>query len=112
MLRQGGRSADILPPHTRCGLAIGGRPIVEVDHLERYPKLKLDLLMNDRFIDLVEEGVDLAIRVGKLSDMSLIARHLGRSRRVTVATPDYLKRHGTPRGPRSSASTTASSIPI
>ena len=80
--------------------------------LERYPKLKLDLLMNDRFIDLVEEGVDLAIRVGKLSDMSLIARHLGRSRRVTVATPDYLKRHGTPRGPRSSASTTASSIPI
>ena len=64
--------------------------------LERYPKLKLDLVMNDRFIDLVEEGVDLAIRVGKLSDMSLIARHLGHSRRVTVATPGYLKRHGTP----------------
>ncbi len=66
--------------------------------LRRHPGLAVDLTMSDRFTDLVEDGADVVIRIGKLSDMSLIARHLGRSARVTVASPDYLATHDGPRG--------------
>jgi DNA-binding transcriptional LysR family regulator len=64
--------------------------------LGRYPGLMVDLTVSDRFADLLEAGVDVAIRVGKLSDMSLIARHLGRSPRVAVAAPAYLAARGVP----------------
>jgi DNA-binding transcriptional LysR family regulator len=55
--------------------------------------------LNDRYIDLVEEGVDVAIRLGRLADSNLVARRLGLTQRVLVATRDYLDRHGTPRVP-------------
>ncbi len=65
----------------------------------QYPDILVDILLSDRVIDLVEEGLDLAIRVGQLADSSLIARKLGASTLVVVASPDYLHRRGTPTDP-------------
>ncbi|MEI8145861.1 MAG: LysR family transcriptional regulator [Alphaproteobacteria bacterium] len=67
--------------------------------LARYPDLNVELMMNDGFSDLVEEGIDLAIRVGEVRDPGLVARRIGTSRRLVVATPDYLARAGTPQTP-------------
>ncbi|WP_439596301.1 LysR family transcriptional regulator [Falsiroseomonas sp.] len=67
--------------------------------LERHPDLNLDLVLGDGFIDLVEQGIDLALRVGVLEDPGLVARRIGLSRRVVAATPGYLARHGTPAVP-------------
>lgn len=67
--------------------------------LKRYPDVAVDLTMSDSFTDLAEQGIDLAIRVGEITDPSLIARRIGIVRRVTVATPAYLKAHGRPRAP-------------
>lgn len=67
--------------------------------LGRYPDVTVDLIMSDTFTDLAEQGVDLAIRVGEISDPTLIAKRIGLVRRVTVATPAYLRIHGTPRTP-------------
>ncbi len=67
--------------------------------LERYPDVAVDLVMGDDFTDLVEQRIDLSIRVGALTDPGLVARRIGTSRRVLVATPGYLERHGTPRTP-------------
>lgn len=67
--------------------------------LSRYPKVELDLQIGDRFIDLIEEGVDLAIRIGALKDSALKARRIGTGERVCVATPDYVARHGAPKVP-------------
>ncbi|MFV1984820.1 MAG: LysR family transcriptional regulator [Thiohalomonadales bacterium] len=61
-----------------------------------YPNLKIDLNMDDHYVDLVKEGVDLAIRVGPLTDSTLIARKIGDSPRVTVASPAYLAENGEP----------------
>ena len=55
--------------------------------------------VSDRMVDLVEEGLDLAIRIGDLGNTNLIARKIGEMRLVTCASPAYLKRHGTPRRP-------------
>jgi DNA-binding transcriptional LysR family regulator len=65
----------------------------------RHPRVSFDLDLNDRRIDLVGEGIDLAIRIGRLADSTLIARHLFDARTVVCAAPDYLARHGTPRTP-------------
>lgn len=67
--------------------------------MARYPDIEIDLMMNDGFSDLVEEGIDLSIRVGLIADSSLIARRIGTTRRAVVATPDYLARRGVPRTP-------------
>jgi DNA-binding transcriptional LysR family regulator len=64
-----------------------------------YPELMVELTLNDRYIDLVEEGVDVAVRIGRLTDSSLVARRLGSTRRLLVATPAYLATHGTPNSP-------------
>jgi len=65
----------------------------------RHPQLRFDLNLNDRRIDLVEEGMDLALRIGRLADSSLMARHLFDARTIACASPDYLARHGMPRTP-------------
>jgi len=70
------------------------------EFLNQYPDLRVDLTLADRFVDLVDEGIDVAIRIGRLSDSSLIARKLGATRRIVCAAPDYLKAHGTPAHPR------------
>ena len=66
---------------------------------ERYPKVAIDLRLGDRYVDLIEEGVDIAIRVGDLGDSRLISRHLAPHRVCAFASPDYLKRRGTPKHP-------------
>lgn len=60
------------------------------------PKVQIELLFDDHLVDLVEQGIDLAIRMGRLSDSTLGARHLGRNPWSVVASPDYLARRGTP----------------
>jgi DNA-binding transcriptional LysR family regulator len=61
-----------------------------------YADLRIELTLNDRFIDPIEEGVDVTVRIGALPDSSLIARKLAPARRVLVASPEYLRSHGTP----------------
>ncbi|MCE9648281.1 MAG: LysR family transcriptional regulator [Parvibaculum sp.] len=68
--------------------------------MARYPELTIDLMLNDRQVDLMEEGFDVSMRVSTLTDSSLIARQLAPVRRVVVGTPDYFKAHGVPRHPR------------
>jgi DNA-binding transcriptional LysR family regulator len=65
--------------------------------LERHPGLSVELTLTDKVIDPVEEGVDIAIRWGKLKSSDLVARRLGETRQAIVASPAYLERHGTPR---------------
>lgn len=69
------------------------------EFLARYPEMRIDLTLSDSYANLVEEEIDVAIRAGHLTDSSLVARKLCDTRRVIVATPDYLARHGTPRAP-------------
>lgn len=70
-------------------------PVV-ADYLGRYPRVRVELTLADRRMNLIEEGLDLAIRIGPLDDSSLAARKLGEGHVYYVASPDYLARHGTP----------------
>lgn len=70
------------------------------EFLSCFPHIELDLSLSDKVVDLVEEQVEVAIRVGPLQDSSLVARKICESRRVVVASPDYLARNGTPRHPK------------
>ena len=69
------------------------------DFMAAYPDLQVELALNDRFIDPVEEGFDVTIRIADLKDSSLIARKLAPSRRVLVASPDYVRANGYPESP-------------
>jgi DNA-binding transcriptional LysR family regulator len=84
-----------------CTAALGvrhvGRLIFAFQDL--YPDIAVDLSLTDERIDLVREGVDIAVRLGPLADSSMKARALGLSRRVLVASPGYLARHGRPTTP-------------
>lgn len=66
----------------------------------QHPGLSIDLSYSDRFVDLVEEGIDVAIRVGRLNDSSLAARRIGSAARSVIATPAYLEKHGEPKVPQ------------
>jgi DNA-binding transcriptional LysR family regulator len=68
-------------------------------YLKRYPEVAGELRLSDRMINLVEDGVDLAVRIGHLPDSSLVARHVGEMRRIVVASSDYLKQRGEPKTP-------------
>lgn len=67
--------------------------------LTRHPKLTVDLLLLNRVANMVEEGVDVAVRIARLKDSTLVAVPLGQVRRVVCASPRYLERHGTPQVP-------------
>lgn len=67
--------------------------------LESNPRVTVSLLLLDRVVNLVEEGIDLAIRIGHLPESGLIARRIGSVRRSLVASPGYLEKHGTPETP-------------
>jgi len=72
-------------------------------YLKRYPEVSADLRLSDRMINLVEEGVDLAVRIGHLPDSTLVARHVGEMRRIVAASKEYLKRRGEPKTPEAIA---------
>jgi transcriptional regulator, LysR family len=77
----------------------------------RHPEIQIDLGLTDERIDLVKEGVDIAIRLGPLADSSLKLHPLGDSARLLVAAPGYLAAHGRPETPRISPGTTSSAWP-
>jgi DNA-binding transcriptional LysR family regulator len=68
-------------------------------YLAQYPEVSIDLVLNDRVIDLIEEGFDVAVRIGRLADSSLIARRLAPIRFALCASPDYVARCGVPQRP-------------
>lgn len=69
------------------------------EFLARHPLVQFELLPTDRVIDMVEEGIDVAIRIGRLADTSFMARKIGEDKRLICAAPSYLARHGTPQRP-------------
>ena len=77
----------------------------------RHPRVSVDLVLNDRLVDLVEEGYDLAIRIGRLADSSLVAKRIGVTRLIVCASPAYLRRAWPPRRRPISRNTNACSIP-
>jgi DNA-binding transcriptional LysR family regulator len=83
-------------------VAFGRRVVVPLalEFMAKHPHVQLDLSFEDRYVDLVAQGVDVAIRMGKLADSSLGARFLGMNPWVMVASPKYLKKHGTPKRPQ------------
>jgi DNA-binding transcriptional LysR family regulator len=69
------------------------------DFLDAYPAITLDIELTDHFIDLLAERIDVAIRIGLPPDSSLAAHRLAANRRLLCASPDYVRRHGSPAGP-------------
>jgi LysR family transcriptional regulator for bpeEF and oprC len=67
--------------------------------IAQHPEVTVQMSMNDRVVDLVQEGIDMALRVGELSDSSLIARRVGSFRVVTCASPEFIERNGEPSSP-------------
>ena len=82
-------------------VAFGRRVLVplSIAYMREHPGLTVDLSFEDRYVNLVEQGVDLAIRMGRLADSSLGSRYLGRNPWLMVAAPAYLKERGTPKQP-------------
>ena len=70
-------------------------PLVN-SYLDRYPGMQVELILHDRNIDLIEAGIEVAIRIGPLADAGMVARKVGEVRRILVASPAYLARCGTP----------------
>jgi DNA-binding transcriptional LysR family regulator len=73
-------------------------PLV-IGFLAAYPDMQVELVLNDRNLDLIEDGIDVAVRIGPLADSRLLAKRVGEVRRVMVASPAYLARRGTPATP-------------
>jgi DNA-binding transcriptional LysR family regulator len=83
------------------GVAFGTHQLLPVlpKFLAAYPEIHVELTMVDHLVDLLEEGADVAVRMAPMTDSNLIARKIRDVHRLIVATPAYLKRHGTPRTP-------------
>jgi DNA-binding transcriptional LysR family regulator len=82
-------------------VAFGARhlgPLISA-YLQRFPHVKADLALNDRVVDLVDEGFDVAVRIARQIDPGLVARPITHARTVACASPAYLKKHGAPRTP-------------
>ena len=73
-------------------------PLVS-EFLTRHTRVKVELLLLDRFVDLIDEGLDLAVRIGELADSSFVAIGCGQTRRVVCASPGYLRQAGAPDTP-------------
>ncbi|MGL5836465.1 MAG: LysR family transcriptional regulator [Waterburya sp.] len=84
-----------------CSVAFGQMQIVPrlKRFLDRYPNIKIDLTMCDRFVDLVEEGIDLAIRIGEFVDRNFISEPIGTTRLVAVGSAAYFEKFGEPQVP-------------
>jgi DNA-binding transcriptional LysR family regulator len=70
-----------------------------LDFMAEYPDINVDLRLNNRYVNLIEDGVDIAIRMGNLTDQNIVAKKLCRDRRHVVASPAYLQQRGVPRTP-------------
>jgi DNA-binding transcriptional LysR family regulator len=73
-------------------------PVIS-EYMTRYPEVTFDVAVSDRFVNLIEEGFDLAVRIGELRDSNLIVRRLASTQLVVCASPAYLQRAGCPRTP-------------
>lgn len=84
-----------------CGISFGVRHVAGLvgAFVARHPEVRFDVQLSDRFVDLVEEGFDLALRIGESPTQNLIARKLGETRLVPCAAPVYLREHGAPETP-------------
>lgn len=74
------------------------RPIVD-EFITEHPNVSIELLLSDRYINIVDEGVDIAIRFGNLSDSTLRSKTLGKNQRIVCASPQYVERYGKPQTP-------------
>jgi DNA-binding transcriptional LysR family regulator len=101
VVANGGRATPRGLLRINATVGFGERYILPLagEFLALYPEVRLDISLTDGVIDLIEERTDIAIRVGPMRDSTLKARKLMESYRITVATPDYLARHGAPRTP-------------
>lgn len=68
--------------------------------VQHYPQMRCSVMLLDRAVNLLEEGIDVGIRIGPLEDSTLVAQPVGSIRRVVVASPAYLRQHGTPQHPK------------
>src|SRR4029453_13164211 len=98
-------AATVVPRGTlrlTCSISFGVRHLAPAiaDFQARHPQLRFDVELSDRAVDIVDEGIDLAIRIGALGSQSLIARKIGVSQLVCCAAPSYLARRAAPRHPR------------
>jgi len=98
------RAATVLPKGTlrlTCGVSFGVRYLAPAmaEFAAQHPQLVFDLDLSDRAVDLVEEGFDLAVRIGPVGHQGLVSRRIGWTRPVCCASPDYVKQHGAPTTP-------------
>jgi DNA-binding transcriptional LysR family regulator len=98
-LMQGGVGGTL---RVSTSVAFGRRVLVPlaIAHMREHPALSVDLSFDDRYVNMVEQGIDLAIRMGRLADSTLGARYLGRNPWVMVAAAAYLEARGTPMAPK------------
>jgi DNA-binding transcriptional LysR family regulator len=84
-----------------CAIAFGVRHLAPLigRFQARYPETRFDISLSDHVVDLIDAGLDLAIRIGEPGSPNLVARRIGETHLVACASPDYLRRHGTPRHP-------------
>jgi DNA-binding transcriptional LysR family regulator len=96
---QSGTPSGVLRVTTSLAFSTHQLAPVLSEFLARQPLVQVELLPTDRVIDMVEEGIDVAIRIGRLADTSFMARKIGEDKRLICAAPSYLARHGTPQRP-------------
>ena len=96
--RQGSRGGLL---RINTSVAFGRRVLVPLvlAYMRQHPDVRVDIGFDDRYVDLVEQGIDVAVRMGEMADSTLGARYLGTNPWLMVASPDYLARCGTPAGP-------------
>jgi DNA-binding transcriptional LysR family regulator len=107
-LEDASQAARMSAAHPTGRLRVNAPVSFAVNHLgrvlpgyaQRYPEVTLDVTLSDRVVDLVDEGYDVAIRITRIQDSSLVARKIAATRRIACAAPAYLKKHGKPREPK------------
>ena len=99
MVGQSGTPSGVLRVTTSLAFATHQLAPVLSEFFARHPLVQFELLPTDRVIDMVEEGIDVAIRIGRLADTSFMARKIGEDKRLICAAPSYLARHGMPQRP-------------
>ena len=84
-----------------CGTTFGARHLAPAiaEFVARHPQMRFDVELSDRAVDLVDEGFDAAVRIGKIGSQQLVGRKIGVTRLVCCASPAYLERHGVPQKP-------------